>query len=146
MRAPADRQGTPSGSAVAVSAGVLVNAGRVLVCQRRADQPHACKWEFPGGKRDAGETMEECLRRELREELDIEADVGVELWRTEFTYPGRPPVALTFFRVDAYRGAIANRVFANVRWVPIDDLRHLDFLEADRAFITRLVQRGIRVA
>ena len=146
MPAPADRQDASPGSAVAVSAGVLVSDGRVLVCQRRADQPHASKWEFPGGKRDGGETMEECLRRELREELDIEADVGVELWRTDFTYPGRPPVALTFFRVDAYRGAIVNRVFATMRWVSIDDLPHLDFLEADRAFITRLVQRDIRVA
>ena len=144
MGAAADGQGVPADGAVAVSAGVLVSAGRVLVCQRRADQPHASKWEFPGGKRDPGETMAECLRRELREELGIEAEVGAELWRTEFTYAGRPPVALTFFRVDAYRGAIANRVFADVRWVEIDELPHLDFLEADRAFIARLVQADIR--
>ena len=146
MCASADRQDTSAGDAVAVSAGVLVSAGRVLVCQRRADQPHPAKWEFPGGKRDPGETMEDCLRRELREELDIEADVGAELWRTEFTYPGRPAVALTFFRVDAYRGAIANRVFADVRWAEIDELPHLDFLEADQAFIALLVQRDIRFA
>ncbi len=145
MSTPADRQRTPAGGVVAVSAGVLVSAGRVLVCQRRADQPHPAKWEFPGGKRDPGETMQDCLRRELREELDIEADVGAELWRTEFTYPGRPPVALTFFRVDAYRGAVANRVFAEVRWVEVDELPHLDFLEADREFIALLVRRAIHL-
>jgi 8-oxo-dGTP diphosphatase len=128
---------------VEVSAGIIVKAGRVLVCQRRPDQPHGSKWEFPGGKREGGESMEECLRRELREELGIEAEVGAEVWRTEYAYPGRAPVALVFFRVPAYRGAIENRVFAEVRWVAVDKLARLDFLDADRELIGRLMRDEI---
>ena len=134
-----------SGPLVEVSAGILVQAGRLLVCQRRPDQPHASQWEFPGGKREAGESMEACLHRELREELGIDVDVGSVLWRTEHTYAGRAALSLVFFRVPAYRGAIDNRVFAEVRWVDLDELPRLDFLEADRSLIARLVRREIRL-
>jgi mutator protein MutT len=123
---------------VHVSAGILVRDGAVLACQRAPDQSHPGKWEFPGGKREPGETMAECLRRELREELGIEAEVGAELLQHEHTYPGRPAVALVFFRVDRFAGEPRNLVFAAIRWVPIDALQQLDFLEADRELIARL--------
>ena len=123
-----------------VSAGILMRDGRILVCQRRPDQPHPHKWEFPGGKREGGESMAECLRRELREELGIEAEVGAEVWRTVHTYPGRAPVALTFFAVPAYRGTLANHAFADLRWVAIAQLATLDFLDADRELIDRLAR------
>jgi 8-oxo-dGTP diphosphatase len=126
------------GEPVHVSAGLIVRAGCVLACQRRADQTHPGKWEFPGGKREAGETMAECLRRELREELGIEAEIGAEVSRAEHTYPGRPPVVLAFFRVDAFAGEPRNLVFADVRWVAVAELGLLDFLDADRALIARL--------
>jgi 8-oxo-dGTP diphosphatase len=123
---------------VDVSAGILLRDGRVLACQRPLDQSHPGKWEFPGGKREAGETMAECLRRELHEELGIEAEVGRELWQSVHTYPGRPPVALVFFRVDRFAGEPRNRVFADIRWVALAELPALDFLAADRELIARL--------
>jgi 8-oxo-dGTP diphosphatase len=123
---------------VHVSAGILVDRGRVLACQRGAAQSHPLKWEFPGGKREADETMAECLRRELREELGIEAEVGAELWRGEHAYPGRPVVALVFFRVDRFSGTLRNLQFADIRWVPLAALGELDFLAADRELIARL--------
>ncbi len=122
-----------------VAAALLLRDGRLLVCQRRADQPHPGKWEFPGGKRDAGETFAECLRRELREELGIEAQIGAEVWRTDYVYPGRQPVHLVFFAVPWQGGEVENRVFASLRWAALDDLRHLDFLAADRELIELLV-------
>ncbi len=121
-----------------VSAGILVRNGKILACQRRPDQSHAGRWEFPGGKREAGETMAECLRRELHEELGIEAEVGAELWRGAHAYPGRPVVALVFFRVDRFRGPLRNLQFADIRWVPLAALGDLDFLAADRELIARL--------
>jgi 8-oxo-dGTP diphosphatase len=127
---------TPS-DPIHVSAGILVRNGKILACQRRADQSHAGRWEFPGGKLEAGETLAACLRRELREELGIEAEIGAEVWRTQHAYAERT-VALHFFRVATWRGAIANLVFAAVRWVPARALRALDFLEADRELIRRL--------
>lgn len=120
--------------------------GRVLACQRRPDQSHGSKWEFPGGKCEAGETIEQCLRRELREELGIEAVIGPEVWRTEHAYPGRSPVALFFFLVASFTGSIANRVFAEVRWVEVARLGALDFLEADRELIEKLVSGSIVLA
>jgi 8-oxo-dGTP diphosphatase len=130
----------PAGDAtsVDVSAGILVRDGLILACQRPANQSHPGKWEFPGGKREPGETTAECLRRELREELGIEAEVGPQLWQSEHTYPGRAPVALTFFRVDHFGGEPRNLVFADMRWVALADLARLDFLAADRELIDLL--------
>lgn len=126
--------------AVEVAAGLLVRADTVLACQRPSDQAHPGKWEFPGGKREPGETLAECLRRELHEELGIEAEIGREVWRSAHTYPGREPLALTFFAVPTFRGALQNRVFADIRWVRIAALAELDFLEADRELVDRLAR------
>jgi 8-oxo-dGTP diphosphatase len=125
-------------SPVQVAAAVIVRDGRVLACQRGPEQSHPLAWEFPGGKREGGETMAECLRRELGEELGIEAEIGAELWRTEHRYPGRASVALVFFRVDRFRGEPRNLVFADIRWAALDELAGLGFLEADRELIDRL--------
>jgi 8-oxo-dGTP diphosphatase len=128
---------------IEVAAGLLVRDRAVLACQRAAGTVHAGKWEFPGGKREAGESIEECLRRELAEELGIEAEVGREVWRTEHSYPDRPPVALTFFVVLAYRGSLVNRAFAAVRWMAVSELPTLDFLAADRELVDRLARGDI---
>jgi 8-oxo-dGTP diphosphatase len=129
---------TPLSSPAQVCAGIVLRAGRILACQRGTEQSHPLKWEFPGGKREAGESLVECLRRELHEELAIEAEVGEELWRTEHLYPGRTSVALVFFRVDRFAGEPRNLQFADIRWVEPAKLAALDFLDADRALIARL--------
>jgi len=126
-----------------VAAAIIRHDNRVLACRRRADQPHPHKWEFPGGKREAGESIEQCLRRELHEELGIDAEPGDVVWRTEHTYPGRAPVALVFFALRGYRGELVNRAFAEIRWVEIAELDRLDFLDADRALIERLAGGGL---
>lgn len=126
-----------------VAAALVRRGDELLVCQRRADAPHPGKWEFPGGKREAGESLQDCLRRELDEELGIDAQVGAEVWRTEFAYPERPPLRLVFFTVPAYRGEIENRVFAAVRWAAVDALARLDFLAADRELIDLLAAGAI---
>ncbi|MDX2170250.1 MAG: (deoxy)nucleoside triphosphate pyrophosphohydrolase [Deltaproteobacteria bacterium] len=123
---------------IQVSAGILLRGDGVLACQRAAHQSHPGKWEFPGGKREAGESIEDCMRRELEEELGIEATIGRELWRTAHTYPGRPTVELVFFRIDAFKGEPVNRVFAEIRWMAVARLGELDFLAADRELIARL--------
>ena len=131
---------------VEVAAGLLRRGTSLLACQRRPDQPHPGKWEFPGGKREADESIAQCLRRELREELGIEAEIGAEVWRTEHAYAGREPIALVFFAVPAYRGRLENRVFAALRWVELDALRDLDFLEADRELIAHLASGELRLS
>jgi 8-oxo-dGTP diphosphatase len=125
---------------VEVAAGILVDGRSILACRRAPHGAHPLKWEFPGGKREAGESLAQCLARELLEELGVEVRVGAELWRTRHQYPGRDPVQLYFFRVDVVAGAPANidGTFAEIRWVSVGELSRLDFLDADRVLVERI--------
>jgi 8-oxo-dGTP diphosphatase len=121
-----------------VSAAIIVRAGTALICQRRADQQHAGKWEFPGGKVEPGEEPAEALNRELREELDVSATIGAEVARYEYTYPGRNPILLIFYKVTEFTGEPDNLIFAEIRWEKIANLRNYDFLEGDVEFVKTL--------
>ena len=87
-----------------VVAGILEQDGRILICRRRSDQTARTKWEFPGGKIEAGETPQQALVRELREELGIEAEPPTKMVRYEFAYPGKSPILLIFLKVPAWSG------------------------------------------
>src|SRR5262245_56763078 len=89
---------------IQVTAGVIAHDDTLLVCQRRPTGYHPNRWEFPGGKVDPGESLAAGMRRELTEELGIDAVVGRLLWRTEHQYAGRGPLALTFFAIPQYTG------------------------------------------
>ncbi len=121
-----------------VVAGVIERNGEILVCRRRADQAHALKWEFPGGKLEAGESPPIGLVRELREELGIDATAGPELMRYEFAYPGKQPILLIFVEVSDWDGEIKNRIFEAIVWERPAALREYDFLDGDAAFLERL--------
>jgi 8-oxo-dGTP diphosphatase len=121
-----------------VVAGVLEREGRILICQRRPDQPHAQKWEFPGGKLESGESPEAALIRELREELAIESGTPTEVMRYEFAYPGKNPILLIFLSVPNWKGEIENRIFQAMRWEDPAALKNYDFLEGDARFLTTL--------
>ncbi|HEY4087711.1 MAG TPA: (deoxy)nucleoside triphosphate pyrophosphohydrolase [Bryobacteraceae bacterium] len=118
-----------------VVAGIMEKEGRILICRRRADQPHALKWEFPGGKVESGESPEDALRRELQEELGIESARPAELTRYTFAYPGKNPILLIFLRVTAWQGEVENRIFETMTWETPGRLREYDFLEGDLPFL-----------
>lgn len=123
---------------IEVVAALIFRDGRLLVCQRSAAAAHPLKWEFPGGKLEAGENDEDALRRELREELNVDID-GVELvHRQEHRYAGGPEVALRFYRIGVCSGEMQNRVFERIAWVKPAELGKLDFLDGDRAIVQRL--------
>lgn len=123
-----------------VSAGVIHKNGKILVGQRRLGDRHALKWEFPGGKVEAGESPRQALIRELREELQIEAKIGSELARYEHDYPNGSRVHLLFFAVRDFGGIPAARVFQQICWTALEDLPDLDFLEGDLDFVKRLAR------
>ena len=125
---------------IRVSAGVLTRGRRLLICQRRSEDPHPLKWEFPGGKALEGEGEAVCLQRELREELVIEATIGMKLHCTAHTYPNGRTVALTFFHVPTYSGEIQNTQFHAVTWVEPSQLPTYNFLEGDLAFVSALAR------
>ena len=119
-------------------AGVLQKGGEILIGQRRRDDRHPYKWEFPGGKVEPGETPRAALRRELKEELGIEAEIGPELVRYEHQYPRRSLILLIFHRVMHWSGEIENLVFEQVVWECPENLARYDFLDGDFDFIRRL--------
>src|ERR1051325_7823323 len=93
---PASSAATPP-LVIEVAAGVVFHEGRMLITQRRPDDHLGGLWEFPGGKRERGETFEACLQRELKEELGIEVEVGEWLDSVTHSYPDRT-ISLKFYR------------------------------------------------
>src|ERR1700761_7660237 len=133
-------EGTKADSKVVrlVVAALILREEKVLIYQRRADQPMALKWEFPGGKMEAGESAEEALRRELNEELGIHADIGDRVAHTRHTYRSGTAIDLQFFTVHQFQGEMTNRIFNDLRWCPLAELPRYDFLAADRDLIRDL--------
>jgi 8-oxo-dGTP diphosphatase len=121
-----------------VVAAFIVKDQRLLICQRTEHQPLPLKWEFPGGKIETGEQPRDALRRELDEELGIDAVIGDELIRIRHSYKSGGAVELRFHVVRQYHGDIENRIFRDVRWVNPSDLPGYDFLEADAGLVRDL--------
>ena len=121
-----------------VVAAVIERDGEILICQRRRDDSHALKWEFPGGKVEPGESPQEALERELEEELAIQARIGPQLAISTHQYPGRAPMELIFFSVREFHGVPVDRAFEQFRWEKPARLPEYDFLEADAAILRAL--------
>ena len=119
-------------------AAVIERAGLILIGQRKPRGRHALKWEFPGGKVEPGEAPRDALVRELREELGIEARIGEEIERYDFSYSAGNVTRLIFFRVTEFTGEPINLDFAQIAWVTGKDLPNYDFLEGDVEFVRRL--------
>ncbi len=88
------------------------------------------KWEFPGGKIREGETPEECVKREIREELDIDIEAGDLLHSTQHTY-NHAAIELYFFETTYLSGEIKLKEYRDIRWVEKKDLRNYDLPEAN---------------
>jgi 8-oxo-dGTP diphosphatase len=129
---------------VIVVAGVIESERKILVCQRRRGDTFELMWEFPGGKLQAEETPAEGLARELREELGVEAEVGVELFRTRHRYAElSEPIELIFLAAEADPQKIQNVVFERIEWRAASALGELEFLPADREFIALLARASL---
>jgi 8-oxo-dGTP diphosphatase len=121
-----------------VVAGLIVQDGKLLVCQRTRHQTMPLKWEFPGGKIEEGEQPRDALRRELEEELGILATIGDEVKRIQHEYPNGGMVELRFFVVREFQREIENRIFRDIQWAAPKDLPQYDFLEADLTLVREL--------
>ena len=119
-----------------VTAAVIERDGALLVTRRQAGVYLEGYWEFPGGKCDAAETLEACLARELREELDVDARIGEEMFTTDHTYPERR-VELHFFRCELL-GEPRPQLGQEMQWVRREQLHALQFPPADEELIRRL--------
>lgn len=121
-----------------VVAGLIVQSDKLLVCQRTRHQTMPLKWEFPGGKIEEGEQPRDALRRELEEELGINATIGDEVARIQHEYPNGGMVELRFYLVREFEGELENRIFKDMRWANPKELPKFDFLEADLTLVKDL--------
>jgi len=126
-----------------VVAALIVEGEKFLVCQRTRHQTMPLKWEFPGGKIEEGEQPRDALRRELEEELGVEATIGDEVARIRHEYPGGGAVELRFYVVREYRGTLQNKIFKDVQWSSLKDLPTFDFLEADLTLVNDLASGAL---
>jgi mutator protein MutT len=113
-----------------VAAGLVFRDGKLLITLRHDDTHLGGLWEFPGGKREPDETFEECLQRELSEELDIEVMVGPLLESVTHEYPEKT-VHLRFFRCDWKRFEPRPLGCADFRWITAAELKDYKFPHAD---------------
>lgn len=110
-------------------AAVIHDGGRILATQRGYGE-FKDKWEFPGGKVEAGEGREEALRREIREELDAEIAVGKLLCTVEYDYPAFH-LTMHCYLCSVVSGTLVLKEHESARWLSADGLESVDWLPAD---------------
>jgi mutator protein MutT len=122
---------------IEVAAGLVFHEGRLLITQRPATGHLAHLWEFPGGKREPGESFEACLRRELQEELAIDVTVGMLLSEITHEYPEKV-VHLRFFKCRWNGGEPRPIGCQDFRWISVGELDSYPFPAADARLLDQL--------
>jgi mutator protein MutT len=136
--------GKKSPTVIEVGAAIIQRQGRYLVSQRPEGSHLGPCWEFPGGKREAGETIEECVVREVREELGVEVSVG-KLWRViQRAFPDRV-VKLHFFMCAIESGTPRAIGCQHFRWILPSEFTNYDFPPADLDIIQDLARKALRL-
>lgn len=122
---------------IEVSAALIFHGGKLLITQRHAKSHLGGLWEFPGGKREAGETFEQCLVREIREELGVEISVGELFEEIRHDYPEKS-VHLKFFHCTLLHGEPQPLDCAAVKWITLPELDVHEFPAADAQLLEKL--------
>jgi len=126
-----------------VTAAVIYNDKKVLITRRAAGQKHAGWWEFPGGKIEDGESPEVCLRRELMEELGVDAQIGDLLAESIFRYE-TGAIRLLAYRAEIISGEIQLCVHDACQWVSAAESLQCRLLPADRPIAEKLAKIPIQ--
>ena len=120
---------------IRVTAAIIEKDGKILIAKRKQnDNLFSGFWEFPGGKIEEGETPEECMARELKEELDIEVEVGELIKSSKHQYP-HGEFELLAYKVTHIRGKIVLNDHDEIKWVTIDEMPNFSFPPADTPII-----------
>ena len=127
-----------------IAAGIIINNGQILVCQRKKGSYYELKWEFPGGKAEENEIIEDCLVRELKEELNIEISIYSLFHIQKHKYPDGFEFEIHFFNITNFSGEVHNNVFEKIEWAVMSDLESYDFLEADKDILQMLKKRYLQ--
>src|SRR5687767_15542338 len=122
-------EGAPA-PVVHVAAAVIERDGKLMICQRMAGDSGGGYWEFPGGKKEDGETLEQCLVREIREELGCTVTVGPEIAMIPAEWNGKA-LALHFFSAAITAGAPTPIEVARIEWIDRARLAEFEFLPSN---------------
>jgi mutator protein MutT len=122
---------------IEVSAALIFRDGKLLITQRQAKSHLGGLWEFPGGKREPGETFAQCIAREIHEELGVEISVGELFEEISHVYPEKS-VHLKFFICQLVRGEPQPLDCAAIRWVNKTELDDYEFPAADTQLLEKL--------
>jgi len=122
---------------IKVTGAIIQNGNKFLICRRGPNEKAAGLWEFPGGKLEQNETLESCIRRELKEELEVDAVVG-DLFDHYIYETSEILYDLYFFKILKFKGTIKLIVHDELKWVELKDFSHYNFLPGDGPLINRL--------
>jgi 8-oxo-dGTP diphosphatase len=120
-----------------VTAGIIEKDGKILIAKRKSGKCIGAKWEFPGGKLEQGETPEECLKRELKEELDFDVEVGEYVISSFFYCDGRE-IELRAYKVRYISGDMILCDHDEAQWVSPDELGNYEFTLPDVPIVKKL--------
>ena len=133
---------TNTSNIIRVTAAILKKDGKILIGKRKTgDDLFSGLWEFPGGKVEEGESPEECMARELKEELDIEVVVGELITSNKHKYP-QGIFELLAYRVKHISGNIVLNDHEEIKWVTANEMSNFDFPPADIPIIKKIQTEG----
>ncbi len=126
------------GRMIQVAVAVLCKENKILACQRKQGSRYGLQWEFPGGKLEANESGEDCVRRELQEELNISVNDPRLLETRQSHYEDGGWFEVSYYLVRDFSGEPFNTIFEQIRWLTLEELKKLDHLQGNKSFIERL--------
>ena len=124
-----------------VVAALIWDGDRFMICQRPAHKARGLLWEFVGGKVEAGETGEQALIRECREEIDVELSVGDVFMEVLHEYPDLT-VHLTLYNASIAKGTPRKLEHNDIRWITPDEIPDYDFCPADVEILAAIIKNG----
>ena len=116
---------------IQVVAGIIYKDRKILIAKRNLQKDQGGQWEFPGGKVEKGETNEEALKREIKEELDADIEVKEYVGENEFHYPEKD-VKLIFYKAELISAKVKLLEHEDYKWIKIEEFSKYDFAEADK--------------
>ena len=123
---------------IPVASGVIVKNNKILIGLRAEGDSGAGMWEFPGGKIELNESSEDAIKRELREELDIEATVNQKIMKYSHRFKNTI-YEISFFEINKFTGSIKKNVHDDLQWIELASLKKYQFISGELLLIDRIL-------